>query len=261
MKYFLMTGLIAGSVYVLFACKVRNLENDVTLSATHKPSTDVQVIAAQLYKNICFRYSGGPENCSGYYVIKPHLECQELGRSMGVNNTFIDYDCTKAAEKQLNIPATLPLLVQGFKSNGQEDIHYNRFYWAQKIRTVVKTTVFNSESFTGIGFYGNEISYSISRPNDRPGPSGPNIGRFIERSKLIQGADVTLLDGSPAKIVEFVAFVQMSQGGSSGAYGVYLKPFAKFVSGGEEYWNWDSFASNYFINWRHLFDRSADVIR
>ncbi len=154
-------------------------------------------------------------------------------------------DCSEAAQKLARLPGAdrdspalnswnLPVDNNGGNVS-------SRFYVGSlvEIRVVVKSAVLSSKTFSGIGFYYENMLADQTT--------------FVPKDKLhiVSTNDVTLAStGEMAKVLRFTLYMPGEQGNSATGWSmdsVEFKPFAQFDADGKTYQNWDPSAKNYRI--------------
>lgn len=243
---------------ISYACAPEAETN--TLAAVHQRSSDVQVLSVRSSSGLCYRPAdNGSGTCSGMKVVLTQ-DCDVLGSNVSGDYVYKTLECRQAAEAKTGLPMISGLVVaaQGPTSTGIVDS--NTAHFSNVVKIAVRSSAYDSPSFTGIGFYVSNVTHRYYEP----APAGGNDeGRFLAKSDLAghRVGQVTLKDGSTAYVFEVMTAVRTAMGGSSTIASQYFRPNARFVANGEEYWNWDLVESDYRVGLAIEFDRSADVLQ
>lgn len=254
--------ILTVNLILLAACGMPAVSSEV--NATHQRNDDVAVMSVQNGKDFCFRWNPSPNlgsgTCSGAEILIA-ANCHELERENSAGGVYVTLDCRDEVRNALGTRLVAPVIISGWKSSGSDDFTFQEHFELKKIKFVVKQSAFVSPTFKGAGFWVDEVSFaSHEGPH---GPNGDDVGLFLTKQELINGAlstqHVTLKSGELANVFTVGASSQYSYGGSSYAFGKYFRPYVRFEANGEEYFNWDNVADDYFVRLQTTFDRKNDI--
>ncbi|MEI8346849.1 MAG: hypothetical protein WCG27_05250 [Pseudomonadota bacterium] len=128
------------------------------------------------------------------------------------------------------------------------------------ISVVLKTGAFDEKYFKGIGFYVNRGSFDFVHSIYPQNDGSHQDGRFISKREFYSNGDRLLKDGTHAIEFLFIDFYHYAPGGTWFSPSSYVKPYALFDDGQNQYRIWDNVGSDYFITTTTHFDRSDKIL-